>query len=190
MVEQGSDKEYLRVKIDLPSFQFEIFTKDTATALPELRKVLEAVRVGDELAYEDMAMQELRQQLSEAFTNHSDIMGLVRKLLKEEEDFRIARISIGTLADIDVDESKVSRTQRVGIRRAVMSLLSDIDTKSVRKGIVHIHGSLDQDERLIIADHVHRAMPTAQLRAFQSPGDSGSVSVECVFFGDFPSDDE
>jgi hypothetical protein len=185
-------KEFLHVKIDLPSFQFEVFTKDPSGALPELRKILETVQLDDEVIYEEFVVQEMRQALSETFVDNQQVMNAVRKLLKHEDDYRVARVEINTTATIDLENhTRDVRVQRVSVKRAVSRLIESIDTGAVRQGIIHINGELENEDKILIVDHIHKTMPTAQLRAFQSPAtSSGKVVVECIFFGDFPESEE
>lgn len=190
--EQKKRAEFLRVKIDLPSFQFELVTEDPTIALPELRKILETLQLDEQVIYEEFVVQELRAELSESFIANQQIMGTVRKLLKQEEDYRIGRAEISTTATIDLDnQTRDIRVQKVEVKRAVMRLIEDVDTNAVKQGIIHIQGDVAKEDKVLIVDHIHKSMPTAQLRAFQSaPSNDQKVTVECIFFGEFPESDE
>lgn len=185
-------KEFLHMKIDLPSFQFELLTRDPDKALPELRKILESVQLDDQIIYEEFVVQEMRSNLSDTFVSNSQVMTAVKKLLKNEDDYRIARVEIDTTATIDLEHhTKHVRVQNLNVRKAVMKLIEKIDTSAVKHGIVHINGELEKEDKLLIVDHIHKLMPTAQIRAFQSESSGNtSVTVECIFFGDFPDEDE
>jgi hypothetical protein len=184
-------REFLHMKIDLPSFQFELVTRDPAKALPELRRILESVQLDDQIIYEEFVVQEMRSNLSDTFVANNQVMGAVKKLLKNEDDYRIARVEINTTATIDLEQhTKNVRVQNMNVRKAVMKLIEKIDTPAVKHGIVHINGELEKEDKVLIVDHIHKLMPTAQLRAFQSEGaGNGAVTVECIFFGDFPDED-
>jgi hypothetical protein len=189
--EQKRKEEFLRVKIDLPSFQFELVTQEPNIALPELRKILETLQLDEQVIYEEFVVQELRAELSENFINNQQIMNSVRKLLKQEEDYRIGRADIATTATIDLDnQTRDIRVQKVEVKRAVMKIVGDIDTNAVKQGIIHIQGDVAKEDKVLIVDHIHKSMPTAQLRAFQSTGNTQQVKVECIFFGEFPESDE
>lgn len=185
-------KEFLKVKIDLPSFQFELTTADPGIALPELRKILESMQFDEEVLYEEFVMQEMKNALSEGFVGNTQVMGAVKKLLKQEEDYRVSRTEIGATATIDLDQrTRDVRVDRAAVKRAVGNLVQNIDTAAVKHGIVHIQGELSKEDKALIFDHIHKCMPTAQLRAFQSNGAVPTqVSVECIFFGEFPEEDE
>ena len=58
--------------------------------------------------------------------------------------------------------------KKLSVRRAVMELVQDVETARVKQGIIHINGNIDKEDKLLIVDHIHKTMPTAQLRAFQS----------------------
>jgi hypothetical protein len=189
--EQKRKEEFLRVKIDLPSFQFELVTQEPNIALPELRKILETLQLDEQVIYEEFVVQELRAELSENFINNQQIMNSVRKLLKQEEDYRVGRADIATTATIDLDnQTRDIRVQKVEVKRAVMKIVGDIDTNAVKQGIIHIQGDVAKEDKVLIVDHIHKSMPTAQLRAFQSAGNTQQVKVECIFFGEFPESDE
>lgn len=188
---EGKHKEFLHMKIDLPSFQFEVLTKDPAKALPELRRILEAIQIDDQVVYEEFVVQEMRAELSENFVGNQQIMSVVKKLLKQEDDYRMTHVEVDTTATIDIEhQTRDIRVQRVNVRRAVAKLVENIDTSAVKHGVIHINGDLEKEDKLLIVDYIHKSMPTAQLRAFQSPGSNQTVTVECVFFGDFPEEDE
>ena len=85
------------------------------------------------------------------------------------------------------DGTRSVRVKQKDVKEAVARLTSAID-KNVKFGIVHINGDLDREGRLLVADHIHKFMPTAQLRAFQSSNLTGKVVIECIFFGDFPEE--
>jgi hypothetical protein len=185
-------EEFLRIKIDLPSFQFEIFSRDPAASLPELRRILESLQLDEQVLYEEFVVQELRAALSEGFISNQQVMTAVKKLLKQEEDYRISRVDIATTATIDLDQrTREVRVNRPNVKRAVTRLTDGIDPAAVKHGIVHIQGNVTKDDKVLIVDHIHRCMPTAQLRAFQS-GAQGSeqVTVECIFFGEFPEEED
>jgi hypothetical protein len=190
--EEKRSKEFLHVKIDLPSFQFEIVTKDPGQALPELRKILESIQLDDQVIYEEFVVQEMRAALSETFVNNPQVMNAVKRLLKHEDDYRVSRVEIATTATIDLENNtKDIRAQKINVKKAIMKLIEDVDTAAVKQGIIHINGELDKDDKLLIVDHIHKCMPTAQLRAFQSPATAGNtVTVECIFFGEFPEEEE
>jgi hypothetical protein len=189
--EQKKKEEFLRVKIDLPSFQFELVTEDPSVALPELRKILETLQLDEEVIYEEFVVQELRAELSENFINNQQVMTTVRKLLKQEEDYRIGRANITTTATIDLDhQTRDVRVQKVEVKRAISKIVEEVDTNAVKQGIIHIQGDVAKDDKVLIVDHIHRCMPTAQLRAFQSTGPASQVTVECIFFGEFQENDE
>ena len=186
-------KDFLHVKIDLPSFQFEIRTEDPQTALPELRKILESVQLDEQVIYEEFVVQEMKASLSETFISNQQIMSAVKRLLKHEDDYRVSQVQISTTATLDLEnQTKDVHVQRINIRKAILKLVENVDTGAVKQGIIHINGDVLKDDKLLIVDHIHRTMPTAQLRAFQSPStNSGTVTVECIFFGEFPeSEDE
>lgn len=189
--EQQRKEEILRVKIDLPSFQFELVTQDPNLALPELRKILEALQFDEEVLYEEFVVQEIKQQLSESFIANTQVMTAVKKLLKQEEDYRVSRVDISTTATIDFDQqTRDVHVQKMNVKRAVSKLTDIIDSNAVRQGIIHIQGDVSKEDKVLIVDHIHKCMPTAQLRAFQSEGSPSQVTVECIFFGEFPEDDD
>lgn len=185
------DKEFLRVRIDLPSFQLDIATKDPQTALRELRKILETIRVDDDVMYEEFVTQELKSSFSETFVSNANVMAAVRKLLKQEDDYRIAAADIPTTATIDVEQQTRSvRVERRDLQQAVSKLTKEVDGHMVKHAIVHVSGRIERDHKVMIIDHIHQHMPTAQLRAFHSSGPEDKVVVECIFFGEFPEDEE
>jgi hypothetical protein len=189
-VVKGEQKEFLRVKIDLPSFQFEIATQDPGRALPELRKILENVELDDQVIYEEFVVQEMRQSLSETFVNNQQVMGAVKRLLKNEDDYRVASVEIAKTATIDLEnDTRDVRVQKVSVRKAIAKLVHNVETSQVKQGIIHINGDLDKEDKLLIVDYIHKCMPTAQLRAFQSASPNSNVTVECIFFGEFPDCD-
>jgi len=187
----GNDREFLRVKIDLPSFQFEVVTQDL-NALHELRLILENVSLDDQAIYEEFVVQEIRAALSDQFVSNQQVMAAVKRLLKQEDNYRVARVDIDITSTIDLENNtRDARVQRLSVRRAVMMLVQDVETARVKQGIIHINGDIEKEDKILIVDHIHKTMPTAQLRAFQSASARGQkVVVECIFFGDFPEEEE
>lgn len=192
MVNSEKNEEFLRVKIDLPSFQFELVTKDPGVALPELRKILESVQLDEEMLYEEFVVQEMRNILSEGFLGNTQVMTAVKKLLKQEEDYRVSKADIGATATIDLEQhTRDVRVERSAVKRAVSKLVGNLDASAVKQGIIHIQGGLSKEDKVLIIDHIHKTMPTAQLRAFQSSSTNAmQVTVECIFFGEFEEEDE
>jgi hypothetical protein len=191
--ERSSEKreEFLHFKIDLPSIKFEISSSDPAKVLPELRQLLDTVQIGDAVLYEEFAMHELRHELSDGFTRNREVMEEVKKLLRSEEDYRTARVSLTLTATVDLrGEMQDLRVDRDEVRRGVAKLFSEIDPAVVKHGIVHLRGQLQRDDKLLVMDHIHRAMPVAQLRAFHSPDMTSALEVECVLFGEFVDEEE
>src|SRR5689334_12321758 len=102
--EEQHTKDYLRLKIDLPSFQFEIVTQDPHKALPELRKIMETLQLEDQIAYEEFAIDDIKSGLSSAFVDNQQVMAAVKRLLKSENDYRVARTEVNATATIDLDQ--------------------------------------------------------------------------------------
>jgi hypothetical protein len=191
MVNEERKEEILRVKIDLPSFQFELVTQEPNLALPELRKILEALQFDEEILYEEFVVQEIKTQLSEAFIGNTQVMTAVKRLLKQEEDYRVASVEVSTTATIDLDQhTRDVRVQRISVKKAVSKLVEEVDASAVKQGIIHIQGDISKEDKVLIVDHIHKCMPTAQLRAFQSASNHQNVVVECIFFGEFPENDD
>lgn len=184
-------KEFFKMTIDLPSFQLELSTADPLAALPELRRVLEALKLDDQLVYEEFVAQEIRQTFSRAFTQNTAVMDAIRELLKQAEDYKVVRTTIPSKTTIDLEQdSKSVHITRRDVKDAVSHLAARLLGSDVKQGIIHVSGSLGKDDKLLILDHIHKHMPTAQLRAFESGGPKDKVLVECIFFGDFPGQDE
>ena len=180
------DKEYFAVKIDLPSFQIELKSKDPSVTLPELRKVLEAVRLDEQFIYEEFVQQELHTIFSSSFTNNMQVMEAVKKLLKKEEDYRVFKATLMSTTSIDLDQqTENTSVTRKEVRKTIGRIAQSVQINEVKQGIVHISGTLADNDKLLIVDHIHKHMPTAQLRAFHSTSEGQDVSVECIFFGDF-----
>ena len=106
----ADDKEFLRVKIDLPSFQFEVVTRDTKATLQELRRIMESVRLDDQAIYEEFVVQEMRASLSEQFVSNSQVMAAVKRLLKQEDDYRVAFVQM----DVESGPGKFAVENRLG----------------------------------------------------------------------------
>lgn len=186
-----SDGEYLRARIDLPSFQLDIVTKEPKVALSELRKILEVIHNDEDIMYEEFVKQEIRTNLSTAFVENSQIMDAVKKLLKQEEEYRIASATIPITQSIDVEaQTKRSLVDRRDVRQAVSHLTDAFDQSAVKHGIIHVNGRIGREEKVLILDHIHKNMPMAQFRAFHSTVDEEKVKIEGIFFGDFPTLEE
>ena len=178
--------ELFRVKVDLPSFQIEVVSKDPSTTIPEVRRILEAMRVDDQLIYEEFITQELQAVFSEIFTQNSKMMQSVKKILKQEEDYRVFTMELSTTATLDLDnQTRTINISKKDVKNNVQQLSAIVDGNTVKQGIVHVSGRLSKEDKLLIVDHIHKHMPTAQLRAFESPGETDKVLVECIFFGEF-----
>ena len=185
--------DFLRVKINLPSFELELETKDASKTLFELRRILEVLQVDDQIVYEECVVQELTSLLSESFIGNTQVMDWIKKLLKQENDYRVATTNIPLTAEFDFDQqTKELHLSKNMVQKNIEELVKTIDTKSVKHGIVSVSGPLKNEEKLLIVDHIHQRMPTAQMRAFQSERSGESVLVECIFFGEFTEycDDE
>jgi len=183
-------KEYLRVRIDLPALKLDINTQNPSIALSELRRILEAMHLDEEVIYEEFVASELKQVFSETFVNHPKVMDVIRGLLKQEDDYRLATTEIATNATLDLHNgTKTVRVHQRDVKHAIANITQNIDSNRVKQGIIHLSGELDKNGKLLIVDHIHKYMPTAQLRAFHSKGTTGNVIIECIFFGDFPEED-
>ncbi len=186
-----STEDFLNVKIDLPSVQLELRTGDPRFALSELRRILEVLNLDDDVAYEQAMQQDLRKSCSAAFLAHAEAMGALKTLVRETEAYRIATAEVQRMTSLDLDtRSSASRIAARDIQRAIARLTRDLDCRAVRQGIIHICGEIERDGKILIADNIHRLMPTAQMRAFHTRAKDGRVIVECVFFGEFPEDEE
>lgn len=184
-------EEFVKVKIDLPSFQLEIASADPKTTLPELRRILEVVHLDEDVAYEQAVQQDVRSSCSAAFLANNDAMTAVKQLVRETDSYRIATSEIPSTTALDLDaRTRTGRLASNDVRQAIARLVDDVQVRLVRHGIVHIAGDLDRDGKVLIADHIHKLMPTAQLRAFHTRTGDNRVLVECVFFGDFPPDED
>lgn len=186
-----STEDFLKVKIDLPSVQLELNTSDPRFALSELRRILEVLTLDEDVAYEQVVQQELRKSCSSTFLAHTEAMGVLKSLVRDTDAYRIATAEIRRSTSLDLDtRSSASRIASRDVQRAISRLTQDIDCRAVRQGIIHICGDIDRDGKVLIADNIHRLMPTAQMRAFHTRVKDDRVLVECVFFGDFPEDEE
>lgn len=186
-----TDGEYLRARIDLPSFQLDIATKDPKSTLSELRKILEVIHNDDDIMYEEFVKQEIRSHLSSAFVENQQIMDAVKKLLKQEEDYRIVSTSVPITQSIDVEaQTKRTLIDRRDVRNAIAHLTDAFDRSAVKHGILHVDGRIDREGKVLILDHVHKHMPTAHFRAFHSSTNEENVRIEGIFFGNFPDLEE
>ena len=182
--------EFFRVKIDLPSVQIDIASKEPRLALPEFRRVLEAMKLDEQMIYEEFVQEELRQSLSKHFVENPDVMRAIKKLLKQEEDYRVFKTEIPSKAEIDLEQNiKSIAVNQLDVKRQINSLTEQFDAKTVKQGMIHITGKIQHDDKLLIVDHIHQHMPTAQLRAFHTNGEQDQVLVECIFFGEFPEEE-
>lgn len=186
-----STEDFLKVKIDLPSVQLELNTSDPRFALSELRRILEVLNLDEDVAYEQVMQQDLRKSCSASFLAHAEAMGALKSLVRDTDAYRIATAEIQRSTSLDLDtRSSATRIASRDVQRAITRITRDIDCRAVRQGIIHICGDIERDGKVLIADNIHRLMPTAQMRAFHTRADDGRVLVECVFFGDFPEDEE
>lgn len=183
------EKDSLNLNIDLPNVQIHLKTTNPLPALMEIRRVLEGLHISEDVIYEEFVTEELKMAFSKQFLQNQNVMEAIRALLKQEEDYRVAtaRISGKTTVDLESNHRYVE-IDRQEVKRAITELV-DFDTCCVKKGIVHVNGAVDHDGKLLIADYIHKYMPTAQLRAFHSPSQHDNVTVECIFFGDFPDEE-
>lgn len=180
----------LRLKINHPLFEFELSTRDPET-LETIKEILELLPapIDEMLPPEEIAFQDIALKLSPSFTENKKGAAVLRDLLRHRQPYRLAVVDIPTTAAIDIEAGTRSiRTRRTDVQRCVRSLTDGFPPSSVRNGIIHVCGELDEEDKLFIVDCIHKPMPTAHLRAFQSPRpkDQTGVVVECVFFGDFP----
>ncbi|MDD9953898.1 MAG: hypothetical protein OXR66_06195 [Candidatus Woesearchaeota archaeon] len=184
---QRGTNEFLRVKVDTPAFKVEISSQEPGSALPELRKILELMSMDEEIVYEEFVAEELKTTFSDGFINNQKAMTAVKQILKQEDDYRIATTMIPSTATLDLEQDTQSiKVQKRDVQKAITQLTTNIDEKAVKQGIIHIGGALDRDSRVLVVDHIHKHMPTAHLRAFQTPLKNKDVLVECIFFGEFP----
>ncbi len=187
----NTSKEFLRVNIDLPSFRLEISTANPGAALTELRKILECVNLDEEVMYEEFVTQELKTVFSETFMRNGQAMSSIRKLLKQEEDYRVSTAEIPSEVTVDVEHNtRAVSVQRRDIKEAVAGMTREVESECVKHAIVHINGDIERDTKLLIIDHIHKHIPLAQLRAFQSKTPDAKVMVECIFFGEFPEEED
>lgn len=187
---ETQDNDFLKFRIDLPSFQLELNTRNVEHSLTELRKILEAVHLDDDIIYEEFVTQEIRESFSKTFVKNKEVMDLIRSLLKQEDDYRISTVEIPSTTTIDLDDRTRSvRVTRNEAKRCVSKMISSFPSEIVKHGIVHVMGNLDNESKILIIDHIHQHMPTAQLRAFQSPQARTDILVEAIFFGDFPEEE-
>jgi hypothetical protein len=183
--------EFVKVKIDLPSFQLEVSSADPKTTLPELRRILEVMHMDEDVAYEQAVQQDVRSSCSAAFVANTDAMAAVKQLVRETDSYRIATASIPSTTALDLDaHTRTGRIANTDVRKAISRLADNVELKAIRHGIIHVVGDLDRDGKVLIADHIHKLMPTAQLRAFHTRTSESDVLVECVFFGDFHEDED
>ena len=105
----GARKGFLNVNIDLPTFKLELQTTDPAPALANLRKILEKLDLTNEVVYEDFVEEELKAVFSETFLQNQQVMGSIKKLLKQEEDYRVSSTEIPMQIDLDSASHQVAR---------------------------------------------------------------------------------
>ena len=185
-----TEKEFLNIKVDLPTFQLEVRSQEPTTALAEIRRILDSLNIDEAVIYEEFVTEELKAVFSEHFVKNTEVMTAIKHLLKKEDDYRIASIEIPSKALIDLDNgTKSVQVEKRDVKRSIIQLTNHLDSNLVKQGIIHVNGVVDEDARLMIIDHVHTLMPTAQLRAFQSSTKDANVTVECIFFGEFPEED-
>jgi hypothetical protein len=139
--------------------------------------------------YEEFVTQEIESTFSKAFTKNTAVMQLIKKLLKQEEDYRIFKAELPTASTIDLDkgveEVNINKTEITATVEKLRAVLAEAD---IKKGIIHIKGKVEDEHKLILIDNIHQHMPTAQLKAFQTTESQGNLQLECIFFGEFPED--
>ncbi len=178
---------YLHFKVSHPNMEFELTTKDPKI-LDKIQPFFAAMPDIDLFDFTEVSLK-----LSEPFSKNKEVAKLLQELLTKNDDYVITSVDIPTFTDIDVERDvKSIRVNRVDVKKSINKLLSPCELKSIRHGIVHISGDISSDDKLLIVDNVHKNMPTAQLRAFQSPRlkTQSSVFVECIFFGEFDESED
>jgi hypothetical protein len=182
-----NDDFYLHFKINHPIVEFELTTKDP-TVLDKMQALFSFIPDIDISEFQEVSLK-----LSEPFTKNPDVAKLLQDLLARQQDYRIASVEIPTVTSIDLQQNtRDSRVNKKDVKQSIQSLFNQVDGKAVRNGIIHVAGELSNEDKALIVDHIHKNMPTAQLRAFQSPRskNQSGVFVECIFFGEFEDAEE
>jgi hypothetical protein len=175
-----SDKkvDYLRFSLDLPNVKFELQSACPEHALPEVRRILEALNTQEpepelaalELTDEFMAFAPLRERVKSAVALGEDVKVLKRVIPVEQE--------------YDLESGKRSR-QVVNVKTSLWSLFDEL-RGDLRDCYAHIRGDLSTEQQHAVMDALRQRVGVGvQPRFFSTKKNlEGNVLVEAVCFGD------
>jgi hypothetical protein len=174
---------FLRLSVDHPQVKFELESSSPEQALPEVRRIIEALNADQGVA-EESALAELRLRLTEEFCSHRPLLSRLRSAIALDEDVRILKRTIPVTQEYDLETGTQTR-QLLNVKEAVGGLFDQLGG-TVRDCLVHIRGDLPAEQQRVIMDAVRQRLGVdVQPRFFATRKNlEGRVLLEAVCFGE------
>ncbi|NJL43881.1 MAG: hypothetical protein HC945_00965 [Nitrosarchaeum sp.] len=179
----------LNATISVSSLKISVTSDDPVRALPELRKLVEAVGSleNDAMLYEDMLGFELKEKLSSEVVENQEIMAIIKNTLNVEEDYLVTKGVLDVIDELDFEKrNKEAVVDQDQLRSCVESIFSSVEVPAVRSAIVHVKGPIGKSQRLMILDTINRRLNYPKLRVMNTDArQEDKVLIEAILFGDF-----
>lgn len=178
----------IRAKIDIPGITVDIHTKDSASALREVRKILETLRMTTTRVEEDVEDIGFEQRpqlwaLSDEARNNQEFMEFIHLAATAEEHFTYKRLAITNRKIIDVEARTAQITVDMEIVKAQLRSVIPNPNK-IAYAAVHVMGVLPQREKHMICDMIGEHLGRVDMKStFTDKDILGKTIVELALFG-------
>jgi len=189
-------EDRVKLTLNLPMVKLEL-TGDPEKHISELRKLFAELRKLSSVAIDAELLEEALPSLSLPFwklskdvQKNEKTMSLLNKLSQLEEGIALRKMTTENISEL-TDQGSVSKVNVQAIKNSVKGMLQDIETEKVNTVFVHVAGDVEKEGFNIILDQVVKYVPHAHFESLQTEKDMmGKTLVECVLFGNLPSEEE
>jgi hypothetical protein len=177
-------ENYVRLKINLDRVKIDLSGHDARKCLREVNKILDRVIKAQDTDETDFRIEHM-------FGADLELNGSMTKLLNNfaqiYQDYRTNRVAIENKKIVELERGSVENKLDIGdIKKGVKKLLFPIQHEHVKHAIIHVRGSIAQDEAKKVTDLIENELPNVDVHTLYTTGDVQSHTViEGVFFGEF-----
>ncbi len=189
-------EDRVKLTLNLPMVKLEL-TGDPKKHISELRKLFAELRQLSSVAIDAELLEDALPSLTLPFWKLSkdvqkdeQTMLMLNKLSQLEDGIALRKMTTENISEL-TDSGSISKVNVQSVKNNVQGMLADVELDKVNTVFVHVAGDVEQEGFSIILDQIVKYLPHARFESMHTRKDMmGKTLVECVLFGNLPSEEE
>ncbi len=185
-------KGRMEAHLNFPNLKLNIQSEEPISSLRELTRILHTIKAiefnREFYDYEEDPVLFRLGYLSEELRENEQAMNFLKSAVKVEDSFKHKKLSLENTKILDFNSKNYTTSVNLSkIKLKIISLCQGMDKSSF--AIVHIMGSIPDDEKNAIVDVIKNRLSRTEIKHFFTNKEVlGKTVIESIFFGPFEDD--